>query len=82
VAAAPIQNEHGEPIGVLTVFSRGEDPDMADADFINRHLALAKQLSPIVGEYVAAEGALEFKPIDPGDAPGRESGSIEPMRMQ
>jgi hypothetical protein len=78
VAAAPIQNEQGEPIGVLTIFSKGEDPQMDDPEFIELHRALAQALSPVVSTYVAGEGPLEFEAIRPEQAQGRESGSIKP----
>jgi hypothetical protein len=47
VAATPIQNARGNPIGVLTLFTTMENPDIDD-DFVIRHIGAAEIVARVL----------------------------------
>jgi hypothetical protein len=48
VAATPIQNARGHPIGVLTVFTSTPNPTISDSDVIIRLVALAEIIARVL----------------------------------
>ncbi len=83
VAAAPIRDGE-DTLGVLTIFTEVDDPQMAKPEFIDMHLALADAVAPALKDRVAAEGTLDkassndYGTITPDQAVGRTSGSVKP----
>jgi hypothetical protein len=73
VAAAPVRDAAGEPIAVLTVFTRSETPQMANQDYISRHLVLADRVAHRLRQIT---GPLDFGTIVPSEAAGHDRGSI------
>jgi hypothetical protein len=87
VAAAPIR-DRGKHIGVLTIYTDSDEPQMKDPAFIRLHLLLADALAPAVSKYVAAHGTLDkashqdYKATTPDKASGRTSGRVRPTRAR
>jgi hypothetical protein len=76
VAAAPIRRD-GEKIGVLTVYTEAEKPQMQDSEFIKLHRKLADSLSPVISRHVPKTGPLKMEPINTlGEAAHHKSGIL------
>jgi hypothetical protein len=82
VAAAPIRDDE-DTLGVLTIFTEVDNPQMASPEFIRMHLALASAVAPALSDRVASEGSLDkasnndYDTITPEEAVGRTSGSVK-----
>lgn len=74
VAAAPVRDASGDPIAVLTIFTQSKTPQMANQDYIDRHLVLADRVS---NQLRRITGPLDVDAIaEPSKVSGRDSGSI------
>jgi DNA-binding IclR family transcriptional regulator len=50
VSAAPIRDAHGRPVGVLTVCTEVGEPRVSEKDFVERQVALAASVAPLIIE--------------------------------
>jgi hypothetical protein len=50
VSAAPIRDAHGRPVGVLTVCTEASEPRVSEKDFVERQVALAASVAPLIIE--------------------------------
>jgi len=75
VAAAPIHKDGGR-IGVVTIFTSGQQPQMKSPEFIRLHETLATFLSPVIGDFIPEAGPLRLPPITVDQASSHNSGAI------
>jgi hypothetical protein len=78
VAAAPVIDERGERLAVLTICTRETHPGMNSDEFVNLHLRLTDELSHDLRRIV---GPLDFPSVTPAIKEDKDSGRMPITRQ-